>query len=89
MNSKFNFREKIFTIEKSAGALEKEVTRTGCGLEEVQKNMTRLEQSLHNSETVTINNQRSQILLETQQERLKEESKKLDETVNQLHDKIK
>ena len=65
------------------------MTRTGCGLEEVQKNMSRLEQSLHNSETVSINNQRSQILLETQQERLKEESKKLDETVNQLHDKIK
>ena len=76
-------------MEKSAIVLEKEMTQTSYNVEDLQKNILKIEQTLHNNEAANISNQRSQILLESQQERLKEDSKKLDETVSQLHEKIR
>ena len=82
-------REQIISIEKSAGQLDKELTRAGLGLAAVEKTVARLEANMETGEAGQLDSQRAQALLGAEQLRLKEESRKISQTVETLQDKIR
>ena len=82
-------QEKIINIEKHTDSLEKELGKTEIYVEEMQKNMSKLEKFLENSESQNVNTQKTQLLLEAEQRRMREESKKVDDTIFSLQEAFK
>ena len=61
----------------------------GLGLAGVEKNVAKLEQRLENSSAGQQSSDRTQVLLGAEQDRLKEEARKISQTVEQLREKLR
>ena len=82
-------QERVQTMENTAGKMEKEIMKTGIHIEDIQKSLNKLESSVETSGAVSLNTQRTQMLMEERQQMLSEESRKLDNTVADLNEKIR
>ena len=82
-------QEKVNTMENTTGQMEKEIIKTGLHIEDIQRNLTKLEASVESSGAVSLNTQRTQLVMEERQQRLRDEARKLDTTVADINEKIR
>ena len=82
-------QEKVNTIENAAGEMEKEILKTGLHIEDIQKNMARLEASVETSGSVSLETQRTQLVMEERQQRLRDEARRLDTTLADINQTIR
>ena len=82
-------KEKVNTMENTTGQMEKEILKTGLHIEDIQRNLTKLEASVENSGAVSLNTQRTQLVMEERQQRLRDEARRLDTTVADINEKIR
>ena len=82
-------QEKVNSMESTTGQMEKEIIKTGLHIEDIQRNLTKLEASVENSGTVSLNTQRTQLVMEERQQRLRDEARRLDNTVADINEKIR
>ena len=82
-------QEKVITMENTTGQMEKEILKTGLHIEDIQRNLTKLEASVESSGAVSLNTQRTQLVMEERQQRLKDEARRLDTSVADLNEKIR
>ena len=82
-------KEKIIQIEQYADALEKELGKTGATVEDIQKNISKLEKTVEATETKNIDTQKAQIHLEAEQSKIKHDSRKIDESISTLHETLR
>ena len=82
-------QEKVITMENTTGQMEKEILKTGLHIEDIQSQLTKLEASVESSGAVSLNTQRTQLVMEERQQRLKDEARRLDTSVADLNEKIR
>ena len=82
-------RQQINNIQTVAGQLEKEVTRAGLGLAGVEQSVARLEQRVESSSAGQQEADKAQVRLGAQQDRLTEEARRINHTVEQLREKLR
>ena len=82
-------QEKVNTMENTTGQMEREILKTGLHIEDIQRNLTKLEASVENSGAVSLNTQQTQLVMEERQQRLRDEASRLDTNVADLNEKIR
>ena len=82
-------QEKVITMENTTGQMEKEILKTGHHIEDIQRNLTKLEACVESSGAVSLNTQRTQLVMEERQQRLKDEARRIDTTVADLNEQIR
>ena len=82
-------QEKVNTMENTTGQMERDILKTGIHIEDIQRNLTKLEASVENSGAVSLNTQRTQLVMEERQQRLRDEARRLDTSVADINEKIR
>ena len=58
-------------------------------MEDIQKNITKLEKTVEATETRNIDTQKAQIHLEAEQSKIKHDSRKIDESITTIHETLR